>query len=166
MSFWVGIMRLSVLKILFLFLFTPVCLLGQIRTKTVTHSPVITPTISGSDTACANTSGYIYATEPGMTNYLWVVSSGGTISGGQGTASIMVTWSMVGIQTIQVIYDPATVPTVLNVQVLPSSLVGVTTSVSSNPVCAGFPVLFTAVPENGGVLPTYEWRINAVNAGN
>jgi len=37
--------------------------------------------------------------------------------------------------------------------------------VSSNNVCAGAPVTFTATPVNGGKTPDFQWRINGNNTG-
>ena len=40
-------------------------------------------------------------------------------------------------------------------------------SITSNPItsCSGSPYVFTAVPQNGGVTPTYQWKRNNVNVG-
>jgi len=51
-----------------------------------------TPTVSGNTTACAGSSGtYTVSAIAGATNYSWQVT-GGTISSGNGTTSIQITW--------------------------------------------------------------------------
>ncbi|MDP1623880.1 MAG: hypothetical protein Q8M08_16270 [Bacteroidales bacterium] len=81
------------------------------------------PTITGLETVCrTSSSGIAYATEPGMSNYLWTVSAGGTITAGNGTAEITVNWAGSGTQTVYVSYNstqgcPAAEPTVLIVTV-------------------------------------------------
>ena len=42
---------------------------------------------------------------------------------------------------------------------------GVTITASANPFCPGSSVTFTALPSNGGTAPTYQWKVNGVNAG-
>jgi hypothetical protein len=76
---------------------------GTPITFTITVNPRPVPTISGNTPVCLNSSGNVYTTEAGMTNYVWTVT-GGTIDAGQGTNSISVTWTAVGNQTITVTY--------------------------------------------------------------
>jgi gliding motility-associated-like protein len=74
---------------------------------TVKPQPVIT--ISGPSAICKGSAGNIYTTETGMTNYIWSVSSGGTITSGGSTEnnSVTVTWNSPGPQSVSVNYTNA-----------------------------------------------------------
>jgi len=84
-----------------------------------------TPTISGPANACINVAGNLYSTQAGMSNYIWTVSAGGSITAG-GTAysnTVTVTWISTGAKTVTVNYNnaagcPALTPTVYNVHCL------------------------------------------------
>ena len=55
---------------------------------------------------------------------------------------------------------------VIHMTVAPPSGVDVTITASpSNEACAGTPITFTATPLNGGLTPSYQWKVNNVNAG-
>ena len=62
------------------------------------------PTINGPDTLCKGTSNHIYFTQPAKSNYIWGISPGGTITSGNGTDSITVTWNASGLQYVDVSY--------------------------------------------------------------
>ena len=90
----------------------------------ITINAAAVPTITGATSVCAGTTGKVYTTEPGMTNYTWTLSAGGTITAGSGTNSITVTWGGVGSQTVTLNYSNASgcqaiTPTVLPVTVNP-----------------------------------------------
>ena len=61
--------------------------------KNVTVNPIPLPTIAGQTPVCVGQTGVTYTTEPSMSNYSWTITSGGTITAGATTNSIMVTWN-------------------------------------------------------------------------
>jgi len=77
--------------------------------------------LTGPTQVCVNSTGNIYVTEAGMTNYEWAVSTGGTITAG-GTATdntVTISWNTVGAKTVSVNYNGSVNPVVLNVTVNP-----------------------------------------------
>ena len=105
-------------------------------TMSVKTRPV--PTISGSASVCAASTGNVYSTESGMSAYAWSVSSGGAITAGSYTNAITVTWNATGARTVSVNYNnsngcSAIAPTVLNVTVNPLPVPTITGPAS---VCA------------------------------
>jgi len=118
----------------------------------------LNPTITGPINSCVQTKGVTYSTEPGMTDYNWVVSSGGVIASGVGTNSITVDWNITGNQTVNISYSNKTGCTgnsvaMLSVKVNPLPTITIT---SPTVVCAGSPVTFTT--ESG--MSNYQWTAN------
>jgi hypothetical protein len=133
----------------------------------VTVEPLPVPVITGNVTPCAGATGVVYTTEPGMQNYSWTYSSGGTNTAGgtSGSNSMTMTWNSAGPQWVRVTYASAigcaaAAPTTLNVEVGTPVAAGVSIVASANPVEGGTTVTFTATPVNGGVSPTYQWKVN------
>jgi gliding motility-associated-like protein len=62
--------------------------------------------VTGSSQVCENSSGNVYTTQPGMLNYQWMVSPGGTVTSGGTSISnwVTVTWNTVGHKTVTVNY--------------------------------------------------------------
>lgn len=73
----------------------------------VVINPQPAPTISGPVSVCENSTGHVYTTQTGMTGYTWTISSGGTITDGDETSAVTVTWSAAGPQTVCVNYTDA-----------------------------------------------------------
>lgn len=48
---------------------------------------------------------------------------------------------------------------------IPGLPASVSITANPNPFCPGSPVTFTATPGNGGANPSYQWKVNGVNAG-
>jgi len=126
----------------------------------VTVNPLPTPTITGVGVVCAGTTGVIYSTELGMSAYNWVVSAGGTITGGVGTNQIIVTWNSVGAGTVSVNYKnafgcQASTPTVYNTTVNPRPSPTITGQAG---VCVGASNV-TYMTEAG--MSNYTWTVSA-----
>ena len=130
-------------------------------TFTVTVNDLPAPTIIGNTGVCQGTTGTLYSTQPGMTNYSWTLSGGGTITSG-GTAAdntVTVTWNTAGAQTISVNYNDAnncsaTAPVVYPVTVYP---LPVPTVAGPAGFCVGVP---GAVYSTQPGMTNYQWTVS------
>jgi hypothetical protein len=118
------------------------------------------PTIVGASEICAGTSGVVYTTEAGFSNYLWTISFGGTITSRLNTNEITVTWASAGSRSISVNYEnalgcDATTPTNYAVTVF---TVPVPQISGENEVCEGTTgVAYSTEPNN----ENYVWVVSA-----
>ena len=141
------------------------CTAAAPTTYAVTVNPLPTPTITGTATLCQGTTGVVYTTQAGMTNYVWTVSAGGLVTAG-GTATsntVTVTWNNSGAQSVSVNYANANgcvaaAATVFNVTVNPTP---VPTIGSNNAPCVGSTgnMYYT----DGG-MTNYTWTVSAGGA--
>jgi hypothetical protein len=109
-----------------------------------------------------NSTGNVYTTQAGNSNYLWTVSAGGTITAGGGTGNntVTVTWNTVGAQSVSVNYTnvngcTAASPNVYNVTVnaLPVPTITGATSMCVN---SGY---YNYTTESG--MTNYVWTVSA-----
>ncbi len=132
------------------------------RAVSVLTVPV--PLIFGETAVCQGAAGVTYTTQAGNTNYVWTVSSGGTITAGAGTAAIKVTWNAGGNQTVSVNYTNAlgcvgVQPAVYNITVAPLPAVGGTITGPAS-VCSGAQGIAYTVPAVANAT-TYNWSVPA-----
>jgi hypothetical protein len=113
---------------------------------------------------CINIGPLDYVTEAGMTGYIWTVSPGNVINGGQGTNQIQINWTVPGTQWVAVTYTnpqgcSAAAPIQLNVivELLPGPAGTITGTAA---VCGGT----NGVAYSVGVITnanTYVWTLPA-----
>ena len=148
---------------------------SDIKPVTVNIHPLPTVyTVSGSGSYCAGGQGLeiiMNGSQPGVLYTLWhglysplgaaVIGTGGPISFGFQTMS--------GLYSI-LAENPVThcinwTFNCVDIWIDQPVQVGVSVQASANPVPTGTPVIFTATPVHGGSTPTYQWKVNGLNAG-
>ncbi|NEW82180.1 MAG: PKD domain-containing protein, partial [Mariniphaga sp.] len=130
----------------------------------VTVNQLQNPTITGVLETCQGLSAVEYATEPGMSSYLWKVSAGGTISAGFGTDRISVVWKTAGVQNVSVSYlnnagCSSTVPVNISVKVNPSPLI--VAFPETQEICSGSLATIQLKPSDG--IVNYSWSAETIS---
>ncbi|MCO5267063.1 MAG: T9SS type A sorting domain-containing protein, partial [Lentimicrobium sp.] len=116
----------------------------------ITMNPLPQPEISGPESVCAGTNGVIYTTDDQMSDYNWTISSGGSITSGNGTHEITVHWYVAGNHVINVNYTnsnacTSVIPGMIEVEVNP--LPAAAGTITGTPtVCAGTQGMVYSVP--------------------
>ena len=129
---------------------------GPTSSVAITIVPLPLPVITGPASVCAGSTGNLYSTQTGKTNYQWSVSPGGFITSGGGTAdhTAMVTWNTPGAGSVSVNFTDngctATNP------------VSYPVTVHSLPVPVITGVNVTCVNSTGNVYTTATGKINYV----
>jgi hypothetical protein len=141
---------------------TAACGNGAPSQLAVAMNPPAAPTITGPASVCVNSTGNVYTTQAGMTNYLWTVSAGGTVTAGGGVTNntVTVTWNTTGAKTVCVNYNtaagcPALAPVCYNVTVNP---LPVPTISGPSPACSNYPGLVYSTQAG---MTGYIWNISA-----
>ncbi len=88
---------------------TTSCVSSSRTAVVVTINALPTPTFTGGPTTvCANSTGNVYTTQAGMTNYLWTVTGGSiTAGGGVNNNTATVTWNAAGTGHVTINYTDA-----------------------------------------------------------
>lgn len=123
--------------------------------------------ITGDTLVCpGSATAYSINPVPGANAYTWTLPPGWI--GNSTTASISVIAGTSGgvITVIAVNACGSTTPSVLSVRAGTTPfLVPAVSIAASGSFCTGIPVTLTAVPVNGGAVPTYQWTKNGINVG-
>lgn len=113
-------------------------------------------TLSGPTQVCKYSTGNVYITEDGQSNYVWAVSAGGIITGGGTTTSntVTITWNITGPQTVSVNYNGSANPALLNVTVNPLPV-----PVLNGPASGCVDNVYTYTTDAG--QSNYEWSVSS-----
>ncbi|HXC04474.1 MAG TPA: gliding motility-associated C-terminal domain-containing protein, partial [Bacteroidia bacterium] len=138
---------------------TNVCGTAPAVTFNVTTSPTpITSAITGTSPVCPGATGIVYsvANTPGST-YNWTVPAGATITSGQGTNSITVTFGASGgtVSCTETSTCGSGAPVTFNVTTSPTPVTSAITGTS--PVCTGTTGVVYSVTNTPG--STYNWTV-------
>ncbi|NVO21347.1 MAG: hypothetical protein HXX13_16720, partial [Bacteroidetes bacterium] len=106
--------------------------------------------------AAANSAGFIDVTDASLSGSPIVIAVPGGAAAGTYSGSLTVRSTIYGCNSN--VYS-------ISVTINPNLPVSIAVSPSSNPVCSGTSVTFSATPTNGGSSPSYQWKLNGSNVG-
>ena len=93
------------------------------------------------------------------------LAAGNSINLNTGTVNFSASWSGTSVITATAGGCAGPKTAIHTVTVNPLLPVSISVTPSANPVCAGTSVLFSAVAVHGGTAPSYQWKVNGINAG-
>ncbi len=142
-------------------------------TMTVTPNPAVAVSITPSANPFCPGSQVTFIATPNhgglFPTYLWMVNGGIAGTNSSSFAFIPVNGDVVTCELTSsdncITGNPATSAPVIMIA-SPILTVSVMIAASSNPFCAGSQVTFTATPDHGGLVPGYQWKVNASNVIN
>jgi PKD repeat protein len=146
----------------------------------ITVTPTVAPTLSialtgGSNPLCAGSFITFTASSTnggGSPSYQWKVNG---VNAGTNSSTFTTTTLNNGAVVTCVMTSNATCATpsaiassgiTMTVNSTAPASVSIALTSNNNPICIGAAAVFAATPGNGGITPSYQWKINSVNAGN
>jgi gliding motility-associated-like protein len=127
-------------------------------------NPLPVPVITGPTPVCSGSTGNVYTTDAGMSNYIWSVTADGVITSGGGTGdnSVTVTWNSTVAQSVSVNYTDvngcnAAASTVFNISGSPVNTVTLTSlpATTAQTVCINDPVTSITYSTTGATGATF-----------
>jgi len=130
--------------------------------------PIVSLT-SGVSTANVGSTGNVYTTQSGMSNYQWTVSAGGTITSGGGISNntVTVTWNTAGLQNISVNYsniNGCTASVAANYSVTVNALPTAYNVIGGGTYCIGGSGLAVGL-SNSQIGVNYQLQLDGQNTG-